>query len=161
MKALGHTDKSAVHEQQPITLSRTSFLVIAASLLGLVLIVVFALSTPYALQGWYFRYFLSAELEQQFGFTVEERVLTEPGVRTGRYLVLASVAAEGPLAGAGARAGDVPLNCHHGCTYGFYSALLAARDGGIARLRLVNAAEFHKDALTVREVVVPSLERRP
>ena len=130
-------------------------------MLGLVVVVILALADPYTLQGWYFRYFLSPELEQEFGFTVEERVLTEPGVRTGRYLVLASVAAEGPLAKAGGRAGDVPLNCHHGCTYGFYSALLAGRDGAVVRLRLLNAAEFQKEAPTLREVVVPSPDRRP
>jgi hypothetical protein len=158
---LGPSDKTAVHAKQPITLSRTPFLVVGATLFGLVVLVILTLSTPYSLQGWYFRYFLSPELEQEFGFTVEERVLTEPGVRTGRYLVLATVAAEGPLAKAGARAGDVPLNCHHGCTYGFYSALLAGRDGGVVRLRLVNAGEFQKEAPTVREVVIPSPDTRP
>ncbi len=156
-----HPDESVVHSEQPITLSRTPFLVVAATLLGLVVVVILALANPYTLQGWYFRYFLSPELEQEFGFTVEERVLTEPVVGTDRYLVLASVAAEGPLAKAGASAGDVPLNCHHGCTYGFYSALLAGRDGAVVRLRLLNAAEFQKEAPTVREVVVPSPDSRP
>jgi hypothetical protein len=137
-------------------MGRPQFVVVLAGLAAVVLVSVLAISSPYFLDGLYLRYRWGPTLEREFGFTAEERVLSRgPGV-TERYLVIATTVPEGLLDRSGVRADDVPLNCHHGCTFGFYSALMSARQDAGVRLRILGSADLAQDRASVREVIIVS-----
>ncbi len=143
-----------------IRLGRSQFIVIAIGLLSILLVGAFVAVSPYALEGLYLHYAWGPTLQHEFGFTVQERTFSRSGGTSQRYLIIATTVPGGVLDRSGVRSGDVPLNCHHDCVFGFYNALMAAREGPGARLRVLSSAEFAQENGDVRVVTILSPSAR-
>jgi len=135
------------------TMGRPQFVVMLLGGAAVVLVSVIAIASPYLLEGLYLRYVWGPTLEREFGFTVEERAVRSPGT-VERYLVVATTVPGGLLDRSGVKPDDVPLNCHHGCTFGFYGALMAARQGPGVRLRILGRTDLVQHQGSVREVTI-------
>ena len=139
-----------------ITLSRPQFVVMLVGLAAVVFAGVFAITSSYEFAGLYLRYVWGPTLQREFGFTVEERAFPRGGGTTEYYLVIASTVPGGLLDRSGVVPDDAPLDCHHGCTSGFYGALMAARQGPGVRLHVLGSSDLAQDQGSVREVMIVS-----
>jgi hypothetical protein len=142
-----------------ITLGRPQYIVMLVGIFAVLLVCVVLFVSPYLLEGLYLRYAWGPTLEREFGFRIEERAIFRRGT-TEQYLVIATTTPGGLLARSGIAPGDVPLNCHHGCTFGFYSALMAARQEAGVRLRVLSQDDLAQERGAVREVSIVSPSQR-
>jgi hypothetical protein len=145
-----------VSTERRFAMGWSQFAAVLVGVAAVVIVAVLAVSDPYVLNGIYYRYVWGPRLERQFGFTVEERALSRGRGVTERHLVIASVAPSGLLARSGVHSDDVPLNCHHGCAFGFYSALMSARENPGVRLRVLRSSDLAAQGSAVREVTIVS-----
>jgi hypothetical protein len=135
-----------------ITLSRTQFLFVALSLLGLATVCAVALLFPNPLYDFKCTQFDLPGYETAFGFTLGE--VEAPSTGGGTHLVLAITAIDpnGALARSGARVGDVP-RMYHGVS-DFCGDLAAAADGETVPMQVYNLSDAKAGMEPRREIAL-------
>jgi len=135
-----------------ITLSRTQFLFVALSLLGLATVCAVALFFPNPVYDFKCTQFDLPGYETALGFTLGE--VEAPSTGGGAQLVLAITAIDpnGALARSGARVGDVP-RMYHGVS-DFCADLAAAADGETVPMQVYNLNDAKAGTEPSREIAL-------
>jgi hypothetical protein len=135
-----------------ITLSRTQFLFVALSLLGLATVCAVALFFPNPVYDFKCKQFDFPGYETAFGFTLGE--VEAPSTGGSRHVVLAmpAIDPDAALARSGVRVGDVP-RMYHGVS-DFCADLAAAADGETVPMQVYNLNDAKAGTEPRREVAL-------
>jgi len=133
-----------------LTLSRTQQLYV-----GLIVVValpiVLALVFQFQIYDAYLEQFVRPGLEREFGFTAGTIQLPAVAGPCDQFAIVA-VSADGILAKAGVRSGDLPVGYKHGFATGFYQDLLQVQRGSSVKIRVLAASDYEKGLDAWREV---------
>lgn len=109
---------------------------------------------------WYTEYRTATDgpiLQRCFGLVAAE-VPAPPDGPVERVFAITWVNADGALAKAGVRAGDLPVGYHHGFAIGFYQDLGIALEGGDVTFSVMAMADLGKGTRAWRSIHLSDLD---
>jgi hypothetical protein len=128
------------------------YLGMALALIGM--LIAWAVFHPAVYHDWCLRHYIPS-MQERLGFRAAR--IPVPG-RTRGPLALVEVVPSGPMARAGFRVGDIPVD-HHGGETAFCGALQGAEAGGYSKVSVANAADWAAGVRSRRELTIPPVAR--
>ena len=139
----------------PITLTRRHWISLTVAILLVILAIIYFTFFD-QIYAMYLHEFIGPKLQVEYGFTTGRATIPD-GKESYQVFVIEYVKTGGKLSESGFQSGDIPVGYKHGFETGSYLDLLAAKQGSIPEIPVINIGDIRNGNWKIQKMKVSNM----